>query len=94
MAKYQDYNDIFSLELIIKFFKNIKINKNIIELLKSKQPLYKAIYTLSLGEFEILKIYIETYLKTKFIQLFKSLASAFILFNKKLDNNFCLYINY
>ena len=43
---------------------------------------------------EILRIYIKTYLKTGFIQPFKSFAGAPILFDKKLNNSLHLYINY
>ena len=45
-------------------------------------------------EVEILKTYIETHLKTGFIWPFKSSVSAFILFDKKPDSSFWLYINY
>ena len=45
-------------------------------------------------ELETLKTYIETHLKTGFIQLSKSPASAFILFDKKSDNSFCLCMDY
>lgn len=40
-----------------------------------------------------LKTYIEIYQKTGFIQLFKSLINAFILFNLKSEGNSYLYIN-
>lgn len=43
---------------------------------------------------EILKAYIDTYLKTGFIQPFKSLADAPIFFDKKPNNSFYLYVNY
>lgn len=36
----------------------------------------------------------ETYLKTRFIRLFKSPISAPILFDKKPDSSFCLCIDY
>ena len=45
-------------------------------------------------ELEILKIYIETHLKTGFIRPSKSLTSASILFDKKPDNRLCLYVDY
>ena len=41
-----------------------------------------------------MKTYIETHLKTRFIRLFKSPAAASILFNKKLDSSFWLFVNY
>ncbi len=52
------------------------------------------IYILSLVELEILKIYIETYLKTGFIWPSKSSAKASIFFDKKSDGSFRLCVNY
>lgn len=73
---------------------NTGINKYIIKLGDDNQSLYRPIYILILIELETLKIYIKTYLKTKFICLSKSLADAFIFFNKKPDDNFHLCIDY
>lgn len=85
---------MLSYDLVIEFFKNISINKYIIELINDKQSSYRLIYTLSLIELEILKIYIETYLKIEFIQLLKSLPGTPIYFNKKHEDSFYFYINY
>lgn len=79
---------------MIKPFKNIDSNKHAIKLVDGKQPHYGPIYTLSPIELETLKTYIKTHLKTGFIQSFKSAASAPILFDKKSDNSFYLYIDY
>ena len=70
------------------------MNKHAIELIKGKQPPYGLIYALSPEELEILKAYIDIYLKTGFIQLSKFLAGALIFFDKKPDNSFCLCVNY
>lgn len=70
------------------------MNEYAIELIKGKPSSYDPIYSLNLVELESLKTYIETYLKTGFICLFKSLIKAFILFDKKLDRSLYLYINY
>ena len=43
---------------------------------------------------ETLKAYIETHLKTGFIQLFKSHTGVLILFDKKPDGSLRLYVNY
>ncbi len=43
---------------------------------------------------ETLKAYIETHLKTGFIQPSKSPAGAPILFDKKLDGSLCLCVDY
>ncbi len=70
------------------------MNKYAIELIKGKQPPYGPIYALSPVELETLKTYIETHLKTGFIQPFKSLAGAPILFDKKPDSSLRLCIDY
>ncbi len=46
---------------------NTGMNKYAIKLIKRKQPSYKPIYALSPVELEILKTYIKTHLKTRFI---------------------------
>lgn len=81
-------------DLAIELSKNTVINKHAIELIEGKQPSYGSIYTLSLMELEILKIYIKTYLITGFIWLSKSLASFLIFFDKKADDSLCLCIDY
>ena len=78
----------------MELLKNAGINKNAIELDEGKQPLYNSIYNLGLVELEILKAYIETYLKTGFIWPSKASASAHIFFDKKSDGSLHLYVNY
>ncbi len=73
---------------------NNGINEHAIELINSQQPLYGPIYILSLVELEMLKTYIETHLKTSFIQPSKSPARAPILFDKKFNGSLRLCINY
>ena len=73
---------------------NIGIIKHAIELQDGKQLLYRPIYSLGPVELETLKTYIETYLKTGFIQPFKSPADAPILFDKKPDGSLWLCVNY
>ena len=70
------------------------MNDHTIELEKSKQPLFGPIYSLGLIELETLKFYIETNLANGFIQPFMSSVGAFILFDKKPDENLRLYVNY
>lgn len=72
----------------MELLKNIGIDEHTIKLLKNMQPLYGPIYALRLVELEILKTYIETYLKTRLIQPFKSLTSTSILFDKKSNKSF------
>lgn len=78
----------------MELLENTSINKYKIELMEGKQSSYGAIYTLSLIELKTLKICIKTPLKNRFIKPFKSPTGASILFNKKLDDSFCLCIKY
>ena len=93
-SKYANYTDVFSFNLTIELPKNTGINKHAIKLKKSKQPFYGPIYSLGLVKLETWKIYIKTYLKTWFIQSSKSSAGTLILFDKKPNSSFCLYVNY
>lgn len=67
LFKYFNYTKVFLFEFIMELLENTCINKYIMELIESKQSLYRLIYSLRLVEPEILKTYIETYLKTGFI---------------------------
>lgn len=89
-----NYVDNFFIDLVIELPENRGINEYVIKLEKSKQPLYRSIYSLRLVKLKTLKTYIKTQLKTGFIHPFKSSISTFILLNKKTDGSFHLYINY
>ena len=93
-SEYADYVDVFSFDLAMELSENTGINKHAIELQDGKQPPYGPIYSLGLVELETLKTYIEIYLKTGFIQPFKSPAGAPILFDKKPDGNLWLCVDY
>ncbi len=67
LAKYFDYTDVFSSDLVIELLENTGMNEHAIELIEGKQPPYGAIYALSPVELEMLKTYIKTQLKTGFI---------------------------
>ena len=73
---------------------NTGINKHTIELQNGKQPPYGPIYSPGPVELETLKTYIETHLKTGFIQPSKSPAGAPILFDKKPDGSLRLCVDY
>ena len=92
--KYSDFANVFSEEKVLVLFEYIKLNKHTIDLENGKQPPYGPIYSLVPVELETLKTYIKTHLKTRFIQPSKSLVDALILFNKKLDSNLCLCVDY
>ena len=94
MVEYSNYSDVFSAEYTTEFSKNTGINEHAIELEEDKQPPFRSIYSLGLVELEILKIYIKTNLANSFIWPFKSLVRALILFDRKPNESFCLYIDY
>ena len=93
-AKYSDFSDVFSTEEVLVLPKQTEFNQHTIELERSKQPPYGAIYSLGLVELETLKTYIKTHLKTRFIWPSKFSADALILFNRKTDSSFWLCVNY
>lgn len=94
LDKYFKFADVFLKQKALRLEKQIELNKHTIELENSKQLFYKLIYSLGLIKLEILKTYIKIYLKSWFIWPSKSPVGAFILFNKKSDSNFWLYIDY
>ena len=92
--EYLDFTNIFFEEKALVLHKCTKLNEHAIDLENSEQPPYGPIYSLDLVELETLKTYIETHLKTGFIQPSKSPASALILFDKKSDGSFHLCVDY
>lgn len=64
---YKKYTNVFSTDLVIKLPENMGMNEHVINLVESKQLLYRSIYNLSLVKLETLKMYIKTHLKTRFI---------------------------
>ena len=59
-AKYNNFIDVFSLDLTSKLPKYIKINYHAIEPVNNQQPPYKPIYSLKSIELKTLKAYIKT----------------------------------
>ena len=94
LNKYSDFINVFSKGKVLILLECIELNEHAINLEDGKQPLYGPIYSLGLVELKILKTYIETHLKTGFIQPSKSLAGALILFDKKLNGSFRLCVDY
>lgn len=89
-----DFVDVFLKKLVAKLFKHFDINKYLIHLGLGKQLPYSPIYSLEPVKLEILKTFIKINLANSFIRPFYSLTNTFILFVKKLNNSFCLNINY
>ena len=94
LAEYFDYSNVFLMEYIAKLLKNTGINKHTIELEKDKQPPFGLIYSLEPVELETLKTYIKINLANSFIWPSTSPAGAFILFDRKLDRNLRLCVDY
>ena len=94
LPEYADYAEVFSPNLAMELPENTGINEYTIELFEGKQPLYGPIYSLGPLELENLVAYIETHLKTGFIQPSKSPAGASIRFNKKPDESLRLCVGY
>ena len=92
--KYSNFANIFFSKLASAFSEYIKINDYVIELINQWQLFYRSIYSLKPIKLETLKTYIKTNLANNFIRLFKSPVKALIFFDKKLDWNFWLCINY
>ena len=94
LAEYSDYSDVFLAENAAKLPDNIGINEHAIKLEEGKQPPFNLIYSLESVKLETLKTYIKTNLANSFIQLFKSLAGAPILFDRKPDGSLRLCMDY
>lgn len=78
----------------MKLSENTSINIYAIELVKSNTLYYKSIYGLKYIKLKTLTTYNKKYPKTRFINDSKFFIVIFIFFNKKLNNNLCLYVNY
>lgn len=77
-AKYLDFTNVFSKELVTESSKHFDIIKFLINLESNKQPPYGSIYRLGLVELKIFKTYIVINLANGFIWQLKVLAKAFI----------------
>ena len=93
-AKYSDFADVFSKKLANILSEQIGVIEHTIELEKSKQPPYGPIYRLRPVEFKTFKTYIKTNLAIGFIYASNSSTDAPILFVCKLNDTFCLCVNY
>ena len=93
-SKYSNFADVFWIDLVIELLKNTGMNEHTIKLIEGKQLPYGPFYALSSVDLETLKTYIKSHLETGFIQPSKSLVDALILFDKKPNYSFRLYVNY
>ena len=84
----------FSPDLAMELSENTGINEYAIKLVEGTQPPYSPIYSLGPIELEMLKAYIKTYLKIRFIRPSKLPEGIPILFDKKLVGSPYLCVNY
>ena len=94
LAKYSDFIDVFSLNLVSEFLKHIGINDYAIKLVDSQQPFYWSIYSLRPVELVTLKAYFKTNLANGFIRPSRSSIGIFILFDQKSNSFLQLCVNY
>ena len=94
LSKYADFTDIFLPKLTKEFFKHMGINNHTIELVDDLPLSCGPIYSLSLVKLGILKTNIKNNLANGFIRPSKFFVVAFIFFDKKLDENLWLCIEY
>ena len=90
--KWQHIEKLFKKNLVYELSKH-DFSDYAINLKKKAQSSYNFIYSLSELKLKVFKTYIEKHLTNDFIQLFKFLIDALILFVKK-NNNFRLCVNY
>lgn len=81
--KFFNFADVFFLELKIKLDKHTGIHNLAINLIEGKLLYCKLIYSLKPVELGTLRIYNKTELGNRFIELFKSVLYALILFDQK-----------
>ena len=93
-VKYLDFANIFLEKLANVLLEQIRVNKHVIKLEKSKQPSHGPFYSLELIWFKTLKNYIEINLANSFIRLLNLSANAPILFVHKLNDSLCLCVDY
>ena len=94
LIEYSNYSGIFSEKNTAELLENSKINEHAIKLEKSKQLLFRSIYSLEPMKLEILKTYIKINLLSGFIYLSKFFAVALILFDKNLNGSYHLCMDY
>ena len=93
-TEYLNFADVFLEKSANVLPKRTGANEHAIELEKGQQPPDGPIYSLGPVELEILKTYIKTNLLNGFIRALKLPAGALILFVRKPNGSFCLYVNY
>lgn len=84
----------FFFNNIARLVNNNTINNYLTKLVNGQKLFYKPIYCLKLVKLEILKSYLKINFTNNFIKFFKFVASTSIIFIRKANNSFWLYVNY
>ena len=94
LIEYLDFLDVFLEKKTSILLEAIKLNQHVIGLQKGQQSLYNPIYILEPVELKTLKAYIKINLANSFIWFLKLPVDALILFVRKPNSSFCLYVDY
>ncbi len=89
----QDFKKVFS-KILSNSLNMHNQMKHLIDLMKSKMSHIESIYKMIQDEFAAIWDYLKNALKKKWIHSSSSSAEASVLFVKKLNESFCLYMNY
>ena len=92
--QYWEFAEIFNKKVSdqLLLHKN-KVNHNII-LEEVNNLTSSSLYSMSLKQLKLIKIYLENYLKKGFIVLSDALYISSVLFAKKFEEEWCFYIDY
>ena len=94
LAKYSNFADLFSLDLVSELPEHTRINNYVIKLVHNQQLPHRPIYSLEPVELETLKAYIEINLANGFMRPSKSPTGTSILFDWKSNGSLQLCIDY
>ncbi len=90
---YSEFQNVFSKMKIYKLFFR-KTHDHVIDIMSKHEFFFEFIYILSIFELQILKNYLNEYLKKKFIISSTSSAGFLILFVKKTNEKLRLCVDY
>ena len=93
LLKYYDFFNMFSSAKVDKFFLH-RFNDHKIFLMFNKKSNFNLIYDMSQDEFKILKKYLNNNLIKRFIRSNFFSTILFILFTRKPDEEFRLYVDH
>ena len=94
LQQYWEFAEIFSKKVSdqLSLHKN-KVNHNII-LEEVNNLISSSLYSMSLKQLKLIKIYLENHLKKNFIVFSDALYTSSILFEKKSEEKWCFCVDY